>query len=303
MRASLLLALLTLAPTEVVVREGESLAQVAQRTLGGPSGASELKALNGLKDDAVAPGTKLKLPGADRERAQNALEAARKTVKQVDAKATGLEAAVAKLKEAEVHFQNARYAEAAQAADETWKLLAMRPSTSPPATFTVHVGPEGTTKVESKSGPPVRVEAQGVTQSVQPGESLSLEKGQPPPPPRPALVPPQPSQPANKRKLSLKPAKGGLGPITLSWQAVEGAEKYEVVLVSAKGEKQVLSASHPQLKVTLPAAGAYRWSVQALTRDTRSEPSPEQGFEVAEVAEKAPANKSIKLQVQPSKWK
>ena len=77
MKSSLLLALLMLAPTEVVVRDGESLAQVAQRALGDRGSASELKALNGLKDDAVAPGTKLKLPGPDRGRAQHSLTTAR----------------------------------------------------------------------------------------------------------------------------------------------------------------------------------------------------------------------------------
>jgi hypothetical protein len=299
MKGSLLVALLALAPAEVVVNEGESLAQVAQRALGSPSGASELKALNGLKGDAVAPGTKLKLPGPDRARAQSALETGRNAVNHADAKVPGREKAVAKLRDAEDHFQNARYTEAAQAADEAWGLLATKQSTSQ-TSFTVEVDEKGTTKVKSTSGQPVRVEALGVTHSVQPGENVHVEKGQPPSPPRPALVSPRPAQPADKRRLSLKPGKDGLGPITLSWQAVEGAEKYEVELVPAQGEKQVLTALHTQLKVTLPVAGSYRWSVRALTRDTRSEPSPEQGFEVAE---EAPATKPINLQVQPTKWK
>lgn len=300
MKTSLLIALLTLAPTEAVVNEGESLAQVAQRTLGASSGASELKALNGLKDDAVAPGTKLKLPGPDRARAQSALDTGRTSVNQADASAAGREEAVAKLKEAEALFQKARYAEAAQAADEVWKLLATRPRASQkPSSFTVSVGPEGTTQVETRSGPPVRVESEGITRSVQPGERVSVEKGQPPPPPRPALASPQPSQPPDKKRVNVKPAKGGLGPITLSWKAVEGAEKYEVELVPAKGDRQVLTASGNQLKVTLPMPGAWRWSVRALTRDSRSEPSPELGFEVAEEA----PTKSINIQVHPTKWK
>jgi LysM repeat protein len=299
MKASLLLALLALAPTEVVVNDGESLAQVAQRTLGAPSGASELKALNGLKDDAVAPGTKLKLPGPDRARAQSVLETGRNAVKHADATAAGREEAVAKLKEAETHFQNARYEEAARAADEAWKLLASRPSAAQPTAFTVEVDKQGATKVESKSGPPVRVEAEGVTRSVQAGESLRVEKGQPPPPPQPPLLAPQPSQPASNKRLSLKPSKKGLGPITFSWQAVQGAEKYEVELVPDKGEKQVLVASNTQLEVTRPTAGTYRWSVRALARDARSAPSSEQRFEVAEKAPKKPIN----IKVQPAKWK
>lgn len=258
MKGSLLVALLALAPAEVVVNEGESLAQVAQR----------------------------------------ALETGRTAVNRADARAPGHEKAVAKLKEAEDHFQKARYTEAAQAADEAWKLLATKQSASQ-TSFTVEVDEKGATKVGSKAGH-VRMEKDGITRLLQPGENVRMEKGQPLPPPRPALGPPQPSQPDNKQKLSLKPGKDGLGPITLSWQAVEGAERYEVELVPARGEKQVLTASHTQLKVALPVAGAYRWTVRALTRDTRSEPSPEQGFEVAE---EAPATRPINLQVQPTNWK
>jgi hypothetical protein len=248
-----------------------------------------------LKEGAVAPGTKLKLPGPERTRAQSALETARNAVRHADTKVTRREEAAAKLKDAEAHFQNARYEDAARAADEAWKLLSA--SASQPTTFTVAVDDKGATTVKSISGQPVRVEAAGVIQPVHEGESVRVEKGQPPPQPRPPLGVPQPTQPANKLRLSAKPAKGGLGPITLAWRAVEGAEGYEVELVPALGERRVLSASAPHVRVELPA-GAYRWSVRALARDARSELSPEQGFEVAE----APAKK-INLEVQPSKWK
>ncbi|HYO57926.1 LysM peptidoglycan-binding domain-containing protein, partial [Archangium sp.] len=130
MKGSLLLALLALAPTEVVVLDGESLAQVAQRTLGDRGGASELKALNGLKDDAVTPGTKLKLPGPGREHAQRSLTTARNALAQADAKAAQREDAVAKLKEAEAYFKSARYDDAAQAADGAWKLVSASASQS-----------------------------------------------------------------------------------------------------------------------------------------------------------------------------
>lgn len=296
MKSSLLLALLMMAPTtEVVVRDGESLAQVAQRTLGDKGGASELKALNGLKDDAVAPGTKLKLPGADRARAQSVLETARNAVNQADAKAARREEAVAKLKEAEAHFQSARYEDAAQAADGAWKLLSA--SASQPTAFTVAVDDKGTTTVKALSGQPVRVEAEGTTRPVYAGESVRVEKGQPPPPPRSPLAVPQPTQPADKLRLSVQFAKGGVGPVTLAWQAVEGAEGYEVELVPARGDKRVLPATTAQLKVTLPA-GAYRWSVRALARDQRSESSAAHAFEVAEAEPK-----SINLQVKPTNWK
>jgi hypothetical protein len=265
MKSSLLLALLSLAmPSEVVVGEGESLAQVARRTLGDERGASELKALNGLKDEAVAPGTKLKL------------SAARNAVAQAEAQADQRGQAVARLKEAEAHFQSARYDEAAQKADESWKLLAPKPTR-----LTVVVDEQkGTTTVLARSGQ-AKVEAQGVTQSLNAGETVRVERGAPPPPPRPKLGVPQPTQPAHKLKLVLGPTPGGLGPVTLSWKAVEGAERYEVELVPAQGERRVLSASTTQLQLPL-AAGSYRWSVRALIQDLRSEASPERGFEVQE---------------------
>ena len=295
MKGSLLLALLMLAPTEAVVRDGESLAEVAQRTLGDRGGASELKALNGLKDNAVAPGTKLKLPGPNRELAQRVLTTARNALAAADTQAARREEAAAKLKEAEAYFQGARYDEAAQAADGAWKLVAV-PAPQPTA-FTVNVTDKGITTVKSRSGQPVRVEAEGVTRPVHPGESVSVEKGQPPPPPRAPLGVPQPTSPADRLKLTVQPAKGGPSPVTLTWKAVEGAEGYEVELVPSRGEKRTLQASANQLRVPL-AAGVYRWSVRAVAREARSEASAEQGFEVAEV----PA-KPINLQVQPSKWK
>jgi LysM repeat protein len=293
MKSSLLLALLMLAPTEVVVRDGESLAEVAQRTLGDRGGASELKALNGLKDNAVAPGTKLKLPGPNRELAQRSLTTARNALAAADTQAARREEAAAKLKEAEAHFQGARYDDAAQAADGAWKLVAA----TQPTAFTVNVNDKGTTTVESRSGQPVRVEAEGVTRPVYPGESVRVEKGQPPTLPRAPLGVPQPTSPADRLKLTVQPAKGGASPVTLAWKPVEGAEGYEVELVPVHGEKRTLQASANQVRVSL-AAGAYRWSVRAVSREARSEASAEQGFEVAE----APA-KPINLQVQPSKWK
>lgn len=81
----------------------------------------------------------------------------------------------------------------------------------------------------------------------------------------------------------------------LAWKAVEGAEGYKVELVTAQGEKQELDATDPHLELPL-AAGSYRWSVRALTRDFRSEASPERLFEVKE--------RSLPLEVRgSSKWK
>jgi hypothetical protein len=232
----------------------------------------------------------------DRSLAQNALETARNAVKHADAKAARREEAAAKLKEAEAHFQSARYEEAARAADGAWKLLSTS-TASQRTNFTVGVDEKGSTTVTSHSGQSVRVEGQGITRSVNPNESLRVDKGQPPSEPKPLLGVPLPTQPSNKLKLTVQPAKGGLSPITLAWKAVEGATGYEVELVPVQGEKRVLTASTAQLKLPL-SAGAYRWSVRALAGEVRSAASPEHGFEVAA----APA-KSIKLEVQQPKWK
>jgi hypothetical protein len=293
MKGSLLLALLVLTPTEVVVREGESLAQVAQRTLGDTSGASELKALNGLKEEAVPPGTKLKLPGPDRERAQRSLAAARNAVDQADSRAQQREEAAAKLKEAEGFFQGARYDEAAQAADQAWKLLAA--SAPQPTVFQVEVAEDGATTVRTVKGSGVRVQDEhGNTRELKENESVRVEKGAPLPPPPPVLSVPQPTKPTDAQRLSLRPTRGGLGPVTLAWSAVQGAQGYEVELVPTAGERRVVTVSAPQLKLPLPA-GKYRWSVRALSGAARSEPSPELQFEVAEGA--------LRLDVKSPKWK
>ncbi|HEX8539119.1 MAG TPA: LysM peptidoglycan-binding domain-containing protein [Cystobacter sp.] len=292
------MALLSLAPGEVEVRAGEvevrageSLDQIAERTLGNRAGASELKALNKLNGDTLVPGTKLKLPGTDRDQAQMALETARSSVKQSDPKSPQHDEALAKLKEAESHFQSARYKEAAQTADDAWKRLAERPAQ--PTRLSVVVNDQGDTVVKAVSGR-VSVEGGGTTQVIEDGASLQVDKGQAP---RLVLGVPQPTQPQDKQRLSVKPGKNGLEPVSISWQAVQGAESYEVELVPQQGERRVMPASQPKLQVQL-AAGTYRWSVRALARDSRSEASAERGFEVAE----APA-KRLPVKVKSSKWK
>ncbi|MFZ5472057.1 MAG: LysM peptidoglycan-binding domain-containing protein, partial [Myxococcota bacterium] len=69
-------------PSEVRVKQGETLADVAKRTLGSAAAASELKALNGLSEMAPAPGTLLKLPGTERTLALSALVAAKNAIEQ-----------------------------------------------------------------------------------------------------------------------------------------------------------------------------------------------------------------------------
>ena len=294
MRLYLLMALLYVASGEVEVRPGESLDQVAERTLGHRNGASELKALNQLKDGALPAGTKLKLPGPDRERAQMALDTARSSVAQSDAASPQHAEALARLKEAEAHFQSARYEEAAQMADDAWKRLVERPA--PPTKLSVTVNEQGSTVVRAVSGR-VTVEGNGTTRVLEDGASVHVDKGQAP---RLMLGAPRPTRPTDKEKLSMKAVKKGLEPVLITWQAVEGAEGYEVELVPAQGERRVMSAAQAQLQVAL-AAGAYRWSVRALGPDGRSESSAERNFEVAEEPVKPP--KRTRLKVKTSPWK
>ncbi|ATB27736.1 peptidoglycan-binding protein LysM [Melittangium boletus] len=233
-------------------------------------------------------------PAHSREHAQTALDSARSSVAQSDPKSPRHGEAEAKLKEAEAHFHGARYEEAAQAADAAWKLLGER--SAQPTKLSVMVDAKGTTVVKSESGR-VSVEGGGVTEVLEDKDSVRVDKGQAP---RRVLGAPFPTQPADKQRVSVKAAKKGLEPILISWRPVKGAERYEVELWSTGGEpgqRRVLPATSPQLQVPL-TAGAYRWVVRALARDTRSEASAEQDFEVQE----APA-KRIKLKVKPSPWK
>jgi hypothetical protein len=77
MRAAYLLILLAAGSSqETVIRPGESLAQVAARTLGSDRAGPELLAFNHL-DAAPSPGTRLLLPGPERMRAVSAIASPR----------------------------------------------------------------------------------------------------------------------------------------------------------------------------------------------------------------------------------
>jgi hypothetical protein len=232
-------------------------------------------------------------PAADArlKHAQTALESARSSVAQSDPKAPRHGEAEAKLKEAEAHFQQARYEEAAQAADAAWKLLGEK---STPTRLSVMVDAKGETTVVKAVSGRVTVEGGGVTQVIENGASVQVDRDQPP---RRSLGVPAPTQPGDKQLLSVKAVKTGLEPIQISWREVEGAESYEVELWPANGERRVVPVPLNSLQLPL-AAGTYRWSVRALTRDTRSDASAPRDFEVRE----APA-KPIRLKVQPQKWK
>jgi len=295
-------------PSEWVVEKAEPLDKVAARALGDPKAASELKALNGLKSDTVPAGTTLKLPERrDRALALSALVAARNAVEQADRKVARREEAAARLKEAEASFQTAHYADAAQAADSAWQLVSG--GASQRQAFSVDVSDGGDTTVIVHSGRPVGVESEGVTRPVSPGQTLRVEKGQPPPQPTPSvpapsvpapsapvLASPRPTAPAHKKRLTLPPSNGLLGPVTLTWSAVEGATGYEVeVLPANKGEPVRMNVNTAQAKLPALPPGSYRWTVRAVGKDAKSEASTARHFELVDG--------SLKLEVKGSQWK
>jgi hypothetical protein len=299
MRSALFL-LVSLAATpaerEVVVNERESLSQVAERVLGDPKGASELKALNGLTSDAVPAGTTLKLPPAeDRNRALSALAAARTAVAQADRNAARREEASAKLREAETHFQAADYVSAAKTADSAWALLS--PGAGQPSTFRVKVEESGDTTVTVQTGPPVRVRAEDKTQPVNPGEVVRVAKGQAPPAPEALLAVPQPRTPTDGFRFKFPPVKGqaGLGPVTLTWNAVAGAKGYEVEVLPPEGAPLRSTVTTAQWKLPMLPAGRYRWTVRALSDSQKSSASTERLFEITE--------DKVALEVGKTSWK
>lgn len=297
MRSALfLVAWLTATPAEreVVVKEHESLAQVAERTLGDPKGASELKALNGLASDAVPAGTTLKVPSLeDRSRVKSALEAARNAVAQADRNAARREEASAKLREAEAQFQAAEYMAAAKTIDSAWALLS--PGAGQPSTFSVNVEESGDTTVSVQTGPPVRVRAEDKTQPVNAGHVVRVEKGKPPPAPEAVLTAPQPRTPTDKSRFKFPPVKGQLGPVTLKWSTVAGAKGYEVEVLPPQGEPLRNTLTATQWELPLLPAGSYRWTVRAVGESHKSNASAERLFELIE--------DKVKIEVGKTDWK
>jgi LysM repeat protein len=297
MRSALfLLAWLAATPAEreVVVKERESLAQVAERALGDPKAASELKALNGLKSETVPPGTTLKLPSPEeRSQAKSALDAARKAVAQADRNAARREEASAKLREAEAQFQSADYVAAKKTSDSAWALLS--PGAGQPSIFSVNVEESGDTTVTVQTGPPVRVRAEDRTQPVNPGQVVRVPKGSPPPVPEAILTAPQPRTPADKHTFTLPAVKGKLGPITLTWNSVAGAKSYEVEVLPPQGEPLRRTLTATQLQLPPLPAGRYRWTVRAVGESHKSNASAERLFELAE--------DKVKIEVGKTDWK
>ena len=292
-----LLAATASAPSsgETVVRPGESLAQLAARTLGNEGAGPELLAFNHLAGTPAA-GTKVLLPGPERARAVAAIGSARSAVVQAPA-GTARTEAEARLSEAESLLAHARYAEAAAQADGAWKLLAE--SREERSRFAVAVEPDGRTRVAVREGTPVRVEAQGRARAVRAGETLTVIRGEPPGAPTlesaasaiggepPVLLSPEPGL-----KLALEPAPGGLGPVRFAWKAVPDAAGY--VLELAGPRSQTLRGAQPVVTVPGLPAGKYRWTVRAVQADGTLGPP------ASRVVQLVPGR--IKLEVKEAPW-
>ena len=245
----------------------------------------------------------------ERERAESAIGSARNALMQLDG-GTPANDARAKLDEAQKLFDSEKYADAAAAADAAWQLV----SKSAPATsaFTVEVKPDGHTKVTTKRGTPVRVEAQGVQKAVDPGTTVDIVRGDAPSTPvpdttstpvPPVNAPPMPVPvavaPKDKAKLVLKPNdKGEVGPVKFAWKKSPGAVAYQIELLpDAPGASSiVLTSAKPEVTVKALPPGKYAWKVKARAQDDRvSDPSEARLFEVSA--------SRIKLEVRGTDWK
>ncbi len=271
----------------------------AKRALGDERAASELKALNNLQADEVAAGTVLQLPGPDRTRALAALNAARNALRQADADGRKCDEARRQLEGAEALLGQAKYREAAVAADGAWRLMSA--NAEGPTQFTVKVEKDGKTQVASKAGHPVRVEAEGVVEPVYPGEAVAVSKGEAPKKveggpaladlPAPALLGPA------EGKLELGVAGKGVGPLMLTWSPVVGAAGYEVELVKAGASKGlVLKVDKPEAKVDSIDDGSYEWSVRALAEDgAKSQRSARRSLQLV--------SNALRINAKPPTWK
>jgi len=280
-----------LAPGPTVVRPGESLAQLAARTLGSEGAGPELLAFNHLAA-APAAGTQVQVPGPERARAVAAIGSARSAIGQAPPGSARTEAE-ARLAEAESLLARARYAEAAAQADGAWKLLAE--AREERSHFAVAVEPDGRTRVAVREGVPVRVEAQGRTRGVRAGETLTVARGEAPGTPQTETGPAEPPiliSPEPGLKLALEPAPGGLGPVRFAWKPVSDATGY--VLELAGPRKQTLRTTQPVLTVPGLPAGKYRWTVRAVQGDGTLGPPATRAVQLV------PGR--IKLEVKETPW-
>ncbi|HEX4803270.1 MAG TPA: peptidoglycan-binding protein LysM, partial [Myxococcaceae bacterium] len=242
--------------------------------------------------DTLPAGATLRLPGPERARAQSALMAARNALNQSDLQADGRAEAAASVGRAEQLFQSAKYEESAAAADAAWRLLSGFGAQS--TRFAVQVT-DGQTRVTSRSGRPVRVEREGLSRAVHPGQALTITEESFPgaAPAMPELV-----SPPDLARLTTRPNPKGIGAAALSWQPVAGAARYlvEIVPLESPSAKPIaLSVDKPGARVSLPV-GKYAWSVRAVAEQgAKSNSSSRRSFELAV--------EPLKLEVKETRWK
>lgn len=303
-------------PIETVVARGETLREVAERTMGDVRGVSELRALNDLPENArSAPaGTRLKIPGPERSHARSALNAAWATVRNSAAE-EARKSAEATLRDAEAHFASARYDEASQLADAAWATTSAAASSRQHFTVTVQEAGE-VTELTVHEGPAVRIGAQGVTREVEAGETMRVRRGHAPPqrgtrqangrtpvaaatparavaPATPRLTAPSPLAPASASVMKLGTLEGGLGPVSVRFSEVSGADGY-VVHVRGEGGRHLVRTSGTEVRLPPLAAGSYSWTVRAVKDGAQGPRSSAATFTV----EAAP----LTLEVKGSGW-
>ncbi|WNZ64156.1 fibronectin type III domain-containing protein [Myxococcus sp. MxC21-1] len=82
----------------------------------------------------------------------------------------------------------------------------------------------------------------------------------------------------------------------LTWEAVRGAERYEVEVSRAQEQRAVFTQTVTSLEAKLPVlpAGSYRWTVRAVGPAGPSEPSAPRHFELV--------SERLKLEVKKGQW-
>lgn len=247
----------------VVVQPGESLDQVARRSLGDSAAADELRVLNRLLPDAaVKPGDALRVPGPEREEARTAVAAAESAVARSPVDVKIRQRAIEALARARAAMRGARYGESVAAARES---LALTGDAAAKSRFTVTVGDDGQTRVSVHEGPPVVLEASQQAVPVAAGQSARVAPGLAPEPAEPMLPAPEAREPADGAQLRAGFTEGLVGPLAFTFGEVPGAARYVVVFSRDLDGKDLVS-QHEVVRgpvVTALSAGRYVWRVSA----------------------------------------
>lgn len=260
-------------PVTVEIAPGQTIEQLAEKYFGDAAVADEIRALNRLQPSAQPrPGTRLRLPGPDRDRLVTMLEVAAQAL----ASARSSEAekfapekfarAEATMRRARQALAEARYDDCRQLADETWALaklarkesLARRPRRN---RFSVSVDKHGTTRVSVSQGDGVKVTAGKKSTTVKPGQALRVAAGATPGEPRTLLAPPQPVLPNHQATL-LTPL------IYFRWRAVTGASRYVLLIArDQRGRKPVRQITTDKTSYLFHSglpAGRYWWMLRTV---------------------------------------